>query len=178
MQVAETLDESILAKMHAADKPDVPTITAHQLTEPDGLIFGFPTRFGAPYILVAVACACATQSVLPMCSRSNSSCQDKSMLLRLGLLDVGAPLLQLAASAALAKQRFTVRICSHALGVGLMLTCSLQHAGMMCAQMKALFDATGSLWQQGATPCHDRSSATSMAACWLALTAWPGSAHA
>lgn len=45
-QVAETLDESVLAKMHAPDKPDVPVITASQLTEPDGLIFGFPTRFG------------------------------------------------------------------------------------------------------------------------------------
>jgi hypothetical protein len=44
--VAETLDESILAKMHAPDKPDVPIITASQLTEPDGLIFGLPTRYG------------------------------------------------------------------------------------------------------------------------------------
>jgi hypothetical protein len=66
-QVAETLDASVLAKMHAPDKPkDIPIISANDLPEADGFIFGFPTRFG-----------------------------------------------------------------------------------MMCAQMKALFDSTGSLWQQG-----------------------------
>jgi NAD(P)H dehydrogenase (quinone) len=67
-QVAETLDSSVLTKMHAPEKPkDVPIITASDLPEADGLIFGFPTRFG-----------------------------------------------------------------------------------LMCAQMKAFFDSTGGLWQQGA----------------------------
>jgi NAD(P)H dehydrogenase (quinone) len=46
MQVPETLDAAVLAKMHAPAKPDVPIITANQLTEADGLIFGTPTRFG------------------------------------------------------------------------------------------------------------------------------------
>ena len=40
----ETLPEEILAKMHAAPKPDVPIIDAHDLPNADGLMFGFPTR--------------------------------------------------------------------------------------------------------------------------------------
>lgn len=32
--------------MHAPAKPDLPVITVDQLTEPDGIIFGIPTRFG------------------------------------------------------------------------------------------------------------------------------------
>jgi NAD(P)H dehydrogenase (quinone) len=32
--------------MHAPAKPDLPIITVDQLTEPDGIIFGIPTRFG------------------------------------------------------------------------------------------------------------------------------------
>jgi hypothetical protein len=39
-QVTETLDDSVLAKMGAPPKPDVPIISANQLTEADGLIFG------------------------------------------------------------------------------------------------------------------------------------------
>ncbi|KAI7900870.1 flavoprotein-like protein [Cokeromyces recurvatus] len=45
-QVSETLSDTILNKMHAPSKPDIPIITVDQLTEPDGLIFGLPTRFG------------------------------------------------------------------------------------------------------------------------------------
>ncbi|KAK1375198.1 NAD(P)H dehydrogenase (quinone) [Heracleum sosnowskyi] len=45
-QVPETLPEEVLGKMHAAPKSNVPIITAAELTEADGLIFGFPTRFG------------------------------------------------------------------------------------------------------------------------------------
>ncbi|KAI9590964.1 NAD(P)H:quinone oxidoreductase, type IV [Syncephalis fuscata] len=47
-RVAETLPEKVLALMHAPSKPeDVPVIEkADQLTEADGLLFGFPTRFG------------------------------------------------------------------------------------------------------------------------------------
>ncbi|KAG2233413.1 NAD(P)H:quinone oxidoreductase, type IV [Thamnidium elegans] len=45
-QVQETLSEEILQKMHAPIKPDLPVITVDQLTEPDGIIFGIPTRFG------------------------------------------------------------------------------------------------------------------------------------
>ncbi|KAI8068691.1 NAD(P)H:quinone oxidoreductase, type IV [Gongronella butleri] len=45
-QVQETLSDEILTKMHAPAKPDIPIITAEQLAEPDGIIFGIPTRFG------------------------------------------------------------------------------------------------------------------------------------
>ncbi|KAI7852833.1 NAD(P)H:quinone oxidoreductase, type IV [Circinella umbellata] len=45
-QVPETLTEEILEKMHAPPKPDLPTISVEELTEPDGIIFGIPTRFG------------------------------------------------------------------------------------------------------------------------------------
>lgn len=42
----ETLSDEILAKMSAPPKSDVPVITPNELTEADGIIFGFPTRFG------------------------------------------------------------------------------------------------------------------------------------
>ncbi|KAJ2887717.1 hypothetical protein GGI21_006832, partial [Coemansia aciculifera] len=45
-QVAETLSEEILTKMHAAPKPDLPIIKAQDLVEADGFLFGFPTRYG------------------------------------------------------------------------------------------------------------------------------------
>ncbi|RKP08182.1 flavo protein-like protein [Thamnocephalis sphaerospora] len=46
-QVAETLPEEVLAKMHAAPKAaDVPVIAADDLEKADGILFGFPTRFG------------------------------------------------------------------------------------------------------------------------------------
>ena len=44
LQVQETLPDEILAKMHAAPKPDVPTMDPHDLPNADGLMFGFPTR--------------------------------------------------------------------------------------------------------------------------------------
>lgn len=45
-QVPETLPAEVLAKMHAAPKAAHPVITAAQLPEFDGFIFGTPTRFG------------------------------------------------------------------------------------------------------------------------------------
>ncbi|KAI9485328.1 MAG: flavoprotein-like protein [Benjaminiella poitrasii] len=45
-QVPETLSDTILEKMHAPPKPDIPIINVDQLAEPDGIIFGLPTRFG------------------------------------------------------------------------------------------------------------------------------------
>ncbi|XP_073017262.1 NAD(P)H dehydrogenase (quinone) FQR1-like [Primulina eburnea] len=46
-QVAETLPDEVLGKMYAPPKSaDVPVITANELVEADGLIFGMPTRFG------------------------------------------------------------------------------------------------------------------------------------
>ena len=43
----EILPQEVLDKMHAPPKPaDVPVITAAQLEEADGFVFGFPTRFG------------------------------------------------------------------------------------------------------------------------------------
>ena len=44
---AETLPVNVLEKMHAPPKnPDVPIITADQLPNADGYLFGVPTRFG------------------------------------------------------------------------------------------------------------------------------------
>ncbi len=45
LQVPETLPEEVLTKMHAPPKPDVPIISAADLPEADGFIFGFPTRY-------------------------------------------------------------------------------------------------------------------------------------
>ena len=45
-QVPETLPHEVLGKMGAPPKSDVPVISPDQLAEADGLIFGFPTRFG------------------------------------------------------------------------------------------------------------------------------------
>jgi len=45
-QVAETLPQEVLEKMHAAPKSDDPIITAADLAKADGIIFGTPTRFG------------------------------------------------------------------------------------------------------------------------------------
>ncbi|CAL1397671.1 unnamed protein product [Linum trigynum] len=45
-QVPETLNEVVLGKMGAPSKSEVPTITANELAEADGILFGFPTRFG------------------------------------------------------------------------------------------------------------------------------------
>ncbi|XP_078437014.1 putative NAD(P)H dehydrogenase (quinone) FQR1-like 1 [Wolffia australiana] len=45
-QVPETLPAEILGKMGAPPKSEVPVISPAELAEADGLIFGFPTRFG------------------------------------------------------------------------------------------------------------------------------------
>ncbi|KAG0569861.1 hypothetical protein KC19_6G121500 [Ceratodon purpureus] len=46
-QVPETLPENVLSMMKAPPKDEsIPTITAAQLSEADGFLFGFPTRFG------------------------------------------------------------------------------------------------------------------------------------
>lgn len=45
-QVPETLPEEVLSKMSAPSKSEVPIITPNELAEADGIIFGFPTRFG------------------------------------------------------------------------------------------------------------------------------------
>ncbi|KAF4037640.1 NADPH-dependent FMN reductase [Phytophthora infestans] len=46
-QVQETLSDEILGKMHAAPKKDHPIATLDTLKEADGILFGFPTRFGS-----------------------------------------------------------------------------------------------------------------------------------
>jgi NAD(P)H dehydrogenase (quinone) len=46
-QVAETLDEDTLKLIHAGPKKDHPLITPEILAEADGILFGFPTRFGS-----------------------------------------------------------------------------------------------------------------------------------
>jgi NAD(P)H dehydrogenase (quinone) len=43
--VKETLSDTILDKMHAPLKPDLPIITVEELTEADGILFGIPTRY-------------------------------------------------------------------------------------------------------------------------------------
>ncbi|THU44048.1 hypothetical protein C4D60_Mb02t03260 [Musa balbisiana] len=45
-QVPETLPEEVLVKMGAPPKSDAPIITPNDLAEADGILFGFPTRFG------------------------------------------------------------------------------------------------------------------------------------
>lgn len=46
-QIAETLPKDILNKMNAPEKAkDVPIIQANELGLADGILFGFPTRFG------------------------------------------------------------------------------------------------------------------------------------
>ncbi|KAJ2510801.1 hypothetical protein H4217_007686 [Coemansia sp. RSA 1939] len=45
-QISETLSDDVLEKMNAAEKLNVPEITAEKLVEADGFLFGFPTRFG------------------------------------------------------------------------------------------------------------------------------------
>jgi len=45
-QVAETLPQEVLTKMHAPPKSDVPVIDAETLTKYDAFLFGIPTRYG------------------------------------------------------------------------------------------------------------------------------------
>ncbi|KAJ5245838.1 NADH-quinone oxidoreductase [Penicillium chermesinum] len=45
-QIAETLPEEVLAKMHAAPKPNYPIAEPETLLEYDGVLFGIPTRYG------------------------------------------------------------------------------------------------------------------------------------
>ncbi|KAJ5761147.1 flavoprotein WrbA [Penicillium odoratum] len=45
-QIAETLSEDVLAKMHAPPKPNYPIIEPEQLLEYDAILFGIPTRYG------------------------------------------------------------------------------------------------------------------------------------
>lgn len=45
-QVPETLGVDVLEKMGAAPKPEIPVLDVHALPEADGIIFGFPTRYG------------------------------------------------------------------------------------------------------------------------------------
>lgn len=45
-QVPETLDDEVLGMLYAPAKPDYPVATPDVLQAADGIIFGFPTRFG------------------------------------------------------------------------------------------------------------------------------------
>ncbi|KAG6500967.1 hypothetical protein ZIOFF_040830 [Zingiber officinale] len=45
-QVPETLSEEVIGKMGAPPKSDVPIIQPNDLAEADGILLGFPTRFG------------------------------------------------------------------------------------------------------------------------------------
>jgi NAD(P)H dehydrogenase (quinone) len=45
-QVAETLPQEVLSKMHAPPKSDIPVIDAATLEEYDAFLFGIPTRYG------------------------------------------------------------------------------------------------------------------------------------
>lgn len=46
-QIAETLSEDVLSAMHAPPKKDYPIATPDVIKEADGVLFGFPTRFGS-----------------------------------------------------------------------------------------------------------------------------------
>eukprot|EP00126_Sphaerothecum_destruens_P006648 Sdes_comp19467_c0_seq1m10906 len=46
--IPETLSEEARKKMHAAPSSTFPTVTPEDLVQADGIIFGFPTRFGMP----------------------------------------------------------------------------------------------------------------------------------
>ncbi|KAK9763544.1 hypothetical protein K7432_009673 [Basidiobolus ranarum] len=46
-QVAETLSEEVLEKMHAPPKPNIPVITPAELVQADAFFFGIPTRYGS-----------------------------------------------------------------------------------------------------------------------------------
>lgn len=46
-QVAETLSDDALREMHAPPKRDHPVATPNVLKEADGIMFGYPARFGA-----------------------------------------------------------------------------------------------------------------------------------
>ncbi|KAH7302103.1 hypothetical protein KP509_23G056500 [Ceratopteris richardii] len=46
-RVPETLTPDVLEKMRAPPKDEsIPVISAHELSDADGIIFGFPTRYG------------------------------------------------------------------------------------------------------------------------------------
>ncbi|KAI0243701.1 hypothetical protein L0F63_002079 [Massospora cicadina] len=45
-QVPETLSQEALDKMHAPPKPELPIVTPEILEEADGILFGYPTRYG------------------------------------------------------------------------------------------------------------------------------------
>ncbi|CUM65749.1 uncharacterized protein PRCAT00003397001 [Priceomyces carsonii] len=45
-QVPETLPDSLLKKLHAPPRPDIPIATIDTLKEYDSFLFGIPTRFG------------------------------------------------------------------------------------------------------------------------------------
>jgi len=45
-QIAETLPQEVLTKMHAPAKTDLPIATPETLTEYDAYLFGIPTRYG------------------------------------------------------------------------------------------------------------------------------------
>lgn len=42
----ETLSPEVLKLVKAPPRPDIPIATLEQLTEADGVMFGFPTRYG------------------------------------------------------------------------------------------------------------------------------------
>jgi len=46
LQIAETLPQEVLTKMHAAPKPDYPIAEPQDLLQYDAFLFGVPTRFG------------------------------------------------------------------------------------------------------------------------------------
>ncbi|TYZ62579.1 hypothetical protein PybrP1_008611, partial [[Pythium] brassicae (nom. inval.)] len=45
-QVQETLPDDLLKQLHAPPKPDIPVATPETLKNADGILLGFPTRFG------------------------------------------------------------------------------------------------------------------------------------
>jgi NAD(P)H dehydrogenase (quinone) len=69
-QVPETLSDEVLGKMHAPPKGDYPIITAEQLPEYDGILFGIAGRYGsAPAQMRVRLCVCHLFAVAQFATR-------------------------------------------------------------------------------------------------------------
>ena len=61
-QVAETLPEEVLGKMHAPPKGDYPIMTAEKMLEYDGFLFGISGRYGMISAQMKVRWDCIEQA--------------------------------------------------------------------------------------------------------------------
>ena len=121
----EILSESVLEKMHAPPKPDVPILDPHELPKADGIMCGFPTRRAA--LLSMLSAAFLWRQPLFF----NLNCMHVQTLF-------SAHVVNGSDEQVLHKNTMFERS-----------QCLCRYGGM-CSQMKAFWDATGSLWMSGA----------------------------